>query len=217
MTAGNRQKFWLWESPASLSALAKWVPGSTKLESIKCPLNEGHQRPGDRLTNLSIALPGIDVQDIVWTWVGNCLLTDRVLELFRAAGFSGFKVKPVKAAFKRGVKVPPSLWELVVTGSGGIAPPESGVRLLEHCDACNLHYYSICTKPENLIVPSQWDGSDFFWVWPVGATFVTNRVADLIRENKISGVVLKRPSELDLSGNLTGKVGTESPPEIHGR
>jgi hypothetical protein len=206
MTAMDKSQFRLWDHPASLTGLAEWAHDEMTTETVICPAKDGHQRGGKRLTDLSIKVPGSKVLDIVWTWPNDCLLTDRVLELFRSGGFTGFDVKPVKAVFKRAKGRPPRLWELVVTGWGGIAPLESGVKLLERCDACNLRYYSICTRPEKLIVPSQWDGSDFFSVWPIGATFVTERVAKVIRENKITGVVLKLPSELDMSGNLTGKV-----------
>jgi hypothetical protein len=206
MTAMDKSRFWLWDHPSSLAGLGEWVHDAIDMEIIRCPVKDGHQRGGKRLTNLSIRLPGSKVQDIVWTWPNDCLLTDRVLELLRSSGFTGYEVRPVKAVFKRAKMHPPRLWELVVKGWGGIAPPESGVKLLERCDACNLRYYSVCTNPEKLIVPSQWDGSDFFSVWPLAATFVTERVANVIRRSRVTGAVLKRPSELDMSGNLTGKI-----------
>lgn len=215
MTSMAKSHFWVLDSPPSLARLAEWVHDEVETESIICPANDGHQRGGRRLTNLSVTLSGHDVEDIVWTWGGGPLLTDHVLELFRSAGFTGFRVKPVKAVFKRSKERPPRLWELVVTGWGGIAPPESGVRLLERCDACGLHYYSQWTKPDKLIDPAQWDGSDFFLVW-LGGTFVTQRVADLIRTERLTGVVLKLPSEM-VSANRTGKIGAGPPPDHNPR
>jgi hypothetical protein len=114
------------------------------------------------------------------------------VELFRASGLTGFGVRPVKARYKRADVEPPCLWELVVTGWAGMAPPESGVRLIEDCPACGLKVYSAWTNPERLIAPSQWDGSDFFMVWPLPMDiFVTEHVAQVIGEKRLSGGVLE--------------------------
>jgi hypothetical protein len=163
-----------------------------ELEQVVCPINDGHQRGGKRLTNLSILLRGRGVQDFVWTWYSECLVQDRVLDLFKGSGFTGFDVKPVKARFKRASgQEPPRLWELIVMGWAGMAPPESGITLLEKCRGCGLDRYSVWTNAEKLIEPSQWDGSDFFMVWPLARyIFVTNRVVAAIRDNKVSGVVV---------------------------
>src|SRR5438105_4402507 len=85
-------------------------------ETVLCPANKGHQRGGKRLTDLSVRLPGKQVEDFVWTWgSGECLIQDRVLGFLRERQFTGFEVKPVKARFKReSVEPPPKLWELVI-------------------------------------------------------------------------------------------------------
>jgi len=184
-------------SPEPTARLAEWVDNEIDTERVRCPINDGHQRGGKRLNNLSIALPGSSVDDFVWTWCSECLLTDRVLELFKASGFTGFEVKPVKARFRYANEVPPRLWELVVTGWAGMAPAESGIKLIEDCPACGHKVYSAWTNPEKLIAHSQWDGSDFFMVWPIpNYVFVTERVAQTVRDNGLSGAVLKSPGEL---------------------
>ena len=198
----NKIQFWRIESPESTAKLAEWAHEEMRLEGVICPIYDGHQRGGKRLTDLSITLPGQNVQDFVWTWQSECLLTERVLDLFRSNDFTGFEVKPVKAKFKKTDDKPPELWELVVTGWAGMAPLESGIKLIKHCSACGSLKYSGCTNPEKLIVPSQWDGSDFFMVWPLPRfIFVTERVAGIIRENKLTGAVLKLPTELSFSGS----------------
>ncbi|MBC7352010.1 MAG: hypothetical protein H5U08_06600 [Thermogutta sp.] len=193
-------KFWHLDAPESTKRLAEWADDMHYESTVICPLHEGHQRPGKRQPNLSIVLPGKtvdDVDDFVWTWYSECLVQDHVLELFRRAGLTGYEVKPVTAKFKQSTEPPPRLWELVVTGWARMAPPESGIRLVKKCDACGLLKYSGCDNPERLIDPSQWDGSDFFIVWPLPKfIFVTDRVAKLIRENRLTGVVLKDPTKL---------------------
>jgi len=294
-------QFWHIDSPDSTANRASHVDHEIKwAERIICPVNDGHQRGGKRLSDLSVSLPPRAARDdFVWAWGGNCLLQDSAFDLFKSSGFTGFEVRPVKAKCERpsfddfmaavrvvgmlpmerfladddsfkielaggreveipssigmairgmaiGVRMqfegalekarsakvaeqafvdftglaedsrrvvsqiaaiaasrePPALHELVVTGWGGIAPPESGVKLIEKCDACGLLYFSAWTNPETLIDSSRWDGSDFFRVWPA-ASFVTRRVADAIRDNRLSGAVLTPPAELPPCGSRT--------------
>lgn len=214
----HQPKFWNMRSATSTSKYAEWAHDEMDLETVICPTNEGHQGPGKRLTDLSVTLPGSTVEDIVWTWYSECLLTDRVLELFKGGGFTGFEVKPVKARYKRTDAEPPRLWELIVTGWAGTAPPESGIRLIKRCDTCGLTQYSGGDRPDKLIVPSKWDGSDFFMVWPLPKyVFVTDRVAQIVRSNHLSGAALKPPSELDLSGGFGPGRLSYHMPEVRAR
>lgn len=195
--------FWCLRSTESTRRLAEWAHDEMDMETVICPTNEGHQRAGKRLTNLSVTLPGHTVEDVVWTWYGECLLTDRTLELFQSSRFTGFEVKPVKTSFKQSSVSPPTLWELVVTGWGGMAPPESGIKLLEHCPDCGATVYSDWSEADKLVEPSQWDGSDFFIVWPLpGFIFVTDRVAQAVRSNQLGGTVLTAQSDLRVSSGV---------------
>jgi hypothetical protein len=196
--------FWSLRGPESTAKLAEWADDMDFESTVTCPI-DGSRRPGKRLPDLSVTLPRGAVQDFVWTWYSERLLQDHVLELFRASGLTGFEVKPVKVKFKRVMdRKPPRLWEMVVTGWGGMAPPESGIRLIERCDGCGHTVYSGCTRPDKLIDYSQWDGSDFFIVWPLPKyIFVTDRVAITIRSNHLTGANLKSPDTLDLSGGFS--------------
>jgi hypothetical protein len=192
------RQFWRLAKPHSTARYAEWARGEMDLEQVICPVNPGHRRGGKRLTNLSVVLPGRTVEDFVWTWQTECLVQDHLLELFRKSGFTGFDVKPVKAAFKRASEQePPRLWELIVTGWAGIASAESGVNLVERCNTCGSLRYSGCSNVEKLIDASQWDGSDFFMVWPLPKfIFITDRVARVIRENRLAGVTIQRFADL---------------------
>ena len=219
-----QQVFWELTGPESTRGLAEW-DDSVKLEGpIYCSANPGHRHAGKRLTDLSVLLTSRRIPDFVWTWSSNCLIQDHVLRLFHEQGFSGYEVKPVKARMKVRAKEPdpcddnpglraevaakieiPTLWELVVTGWAGMAPPESGVRLIESCPACGLKGYSCFTDPSRLIDESQWDGSDFFIVWPLpNFIFVSARVARFIRRSRLLGAHLKQPSKLRCEGILRG-------------
>jgi hypothetical protein len=188
--------FWTLRDDASLNKLAEWA-NEIETEKVICPVDPGHQRGGKRLTDLSVVLPRGTVKDFVWTWYSECLIQDGILQLFRRESFSGFEAKPVKARFKKNGDVPPTLWELVVTGWGGLARTESGIKRTYYCEVCKQVNYSGLTDAQKLIDESQWDGSDFFMVWPMPLfIFVTERVADCLRDHRLSGAVLKQVCEL---------------------
>jgi hypothetical protein len=180
---------------------AEWERGAVELDTIHCPLDDGHQRAGKRLSNLTVVLPSARIGDVVWTWYSECLITDRVAGLFKEEGFSGYELEPVTVSrVRRKVKVAedlPRLWELTVLGWGGVAPPESGIKLVESCDGCGDLVYSGYTDPTKLIDPARWDGSDFFMVWPLPRfIFVTQRVRDFVKRMKLKGVKMVTLAEL---------------------
>jgi hypothetical protein len=215
--------FWCLGTPEKLSgygARADWDE-SMDSEQIICPLSEGHMRGGDRIGKLAVTLPSPRVGDLIWTWGSTeCLVRDHVVSRFKEAGFTGFETAPVTVTEVGGRRdarpqggdadaQPPRLWEFVVTGWAGEAADESGIRLTEYCEGCKSLTYSAATRPERLIEEAQWDGSDFFIVWPLPKfIFVTERVAELIRAERYTGCQLVRPGDLD----LTGGFGPGEPP-----
>ncbi|MBI4671690.1 MAG: hypothetical protein HY741_08500 [Chloroflexi bacterium] len=185
---------------------ASWVHGQVKMETLRCPVYPGHQRAGRRIGNLSIALPSEKISDFVWTWYSDCLITDKVLRVFHDAGLSGFTVSPVevKPETEDGMNIHnlPVLWELVVTGQGGNAHPQSGIHLICECPHCKMKVYS-SFKNGIIVDEHSWDGSDFFTVtgYP-NFRLVTERVKDLIVEHGLTNCALV-PSQ-----NLVWKVLT---------
>jgi hypothetical protein len=194
-------EFYALEFPESTRLLAKWVDDEMDLEAIICPVDPGHQRPGKRLTDLSISLPSGEMKDFVWTWYSECIIQDKMLKLLQENGFSGFSVKPVKPAFKeKNIKILPKLWEIIVTGWAGLAAPESGIRLLEECKACGALCYSAYTDPQLLINKDQWDGSDVFMVWPLPRfIFISRRLAQFLKKMRASGIVIKKLQDIPIS------------------
>jgi hypothetical protein len=155
-----------------------------------------HRVPG---VPMPVLLTARKVNDFVWTWYSQCLIQDRVLRMFRDQGFTGYAVHPVSARWKRtprqNAEEIPTLWELVPTGWGGMAPEESGVRRIEDPRGQGRIVYSPFTDSSMLIDRARWDGSDFFIVYPIASyTFVTDRVAAFIRRERLTGADLQ-PSE----------------------
>ena len=159
------------------------------------------------------------IGDFVWTWMSECLVQDSVVNLFEQHHVTGYALDDVEASFERTAKRSiPRLRELLVRGWGGVAPAASGVKLLESqsCRECRHWVYSTFSDASKLVDPSAWDGDDVFMVWPLPRfIFVTNRVAELIRSNELTGASLLPVSSLKTQGEtLTpGNLSDWMPPD----
>jgi hypothetical protein len=111
---------------------------------------------------------------------------------------SGFEVVPAEVRLmfphERHQAV---FWQLWVTGWGGISSPESGIRQLEDPNRPGKLVYGPCTNLRAIIDPRQWDGSDFFFVWPLPAFWwITPKVVDILQQNKLKWFRLVPPEQL---------------------
>jgi hypothetical protein len=204
-------KCWYLDKPASDAALAEWDNSVMNLEEVECSTHPEHKRSGRRIGDLRILLPNPPIPDFLWTWYHELLIQDHVVALLQNAGFTGYELRPVVARFKRQRNViPPRLWEIVVTGWGGIAPPESGVRLLDKCDVCGYSSFTQATSRWPIPGP-EWDGSDFFRIWPYPLfILVTDRVAQFMMSNQLGGARCIHPANRMV--NASG--GTLSPGSV---
>ncbi|MDA8429870.1 MAG: hypothetical protein M0T70_11505 [Geobacteraceae bacterium] len=165
-----------------------WANGMTYHRfSRNCSLNPDHT-DYKRSSPLAITLASLKIGDIMWC--GDCIVTDRVKDIFVRERFTGVKFEEVIIGkVKRMPKEPvelPRLWELVVIGSGGEAHPASGIKVYEKCPECGFERHS--SFRNGLIVEeNNWDGSDFFYLkgYPT-FILVTERVKDVIVSNKIT-------------------------------
>ena len=172
----------------------------------KCSADPKHSTGGGRLTSLAIELDK-EPLDFMTTngWLGSWVVSDRVRAIFGEHCMTGFELLPVKTRYAtkkrpRERRLPPRMWELQVTGWGGIAPPESGVaRLPEHdCAGCGMLRYSPITDPSRFVDERQWDGSDLFLVWPAPSRlFLSARVVELMRLHGFTGCVIRGRTELE--------------------
>lgn len=159
-------------------------------EGIKCPKVDGHQRAGKRTTVLTLKMVSAKIVDFSWTALADIVITDKTLEIFKRANLTGFRIEPVKIIPNKKLeklgKV--SLWEFLVTGSGGYSHPDSGVKLKSECKACGHRLFSAF---ENGIIVDEkkWDGSDFFTVIEYPKYILcTEKAKKVIEENQLSNV-----------------------------
>jgi hypothetical protein len=166
-------------------------------EQITCPERKDHVRGGKRHGTVSVkGTPSVMKTDFVWAWGLDVLVSQRVVDIFAKHRVTGFEVKPAKVSYDRKSQgPPPTLFELKVIGWGGLAASAAGPRLRYWCPYCGHKVYTIA-DPSRLIDPTRWDGSDLFFVWPWPAfRFVSDRLADILRQEQISGVKLIPASE----------------------
>lgn len=190
---------------------AEWADEMDFEKSFPCPVDPHGHPPmgGKRMERLIIDLPSSNIGDFIWTWLGECIITDKVAGLFKEVGFTGYELRPVtvknvKRMGKESNPIP-QLWEMIITGWAGMAPPESGIKLIMSCNTCGMLRYSGLTNPSALINSSQWDGSDFFIVWPMPAfIFVPQKVKDFVEEKRLTGCQFIPVEKLETTGTGFG-------------
>jgi hypothetical protein len=210
--------FFLFADPEGNECVADIAPEAT-LQSVQisCSTVRDHRRGGKRLSDLEVVIPCDSPPHVIFTWSSWCLVHDETLQIFREEGLTGFSVRRARVSLKK-TGAPVAVSELVVTGWGGMAPEASGIREVERCEECGHLHYSAIEEPRELIDLKNWDGSDFFMVWPLPMfRFVTSRVAEVCRKYKISGVSLERnfpaPGRVVSSGYSPGRLSYYMPSE----
>ena len=186
------EKFGVLAPPSDERLLATRNEREVRTETVRCSVNPGHQRGGKRLGSLSVVLPEKHETDFIWTWHNDCLISPHALNVLMKNQLTGFEAKPAVIHSKKQPTETPKYLEFRPIGWGGIAPESSGVELIEYCEACGATEYSAYTNPEFLVDSSQWDGSDFFIVWPLPRfIFVSSHAHRVIADNQITGAVIE--------------------------
>jgi hypothetical protein len=188
---------------------------SYEIEKIRCPINPRHAR-GRRNSPLDMVVPCDPPPSVIFTWMSECLIQESVRVVFESEGLTGFSVLPARATIKKtGADIP--VHEMAITGWGGIAPEASGIREVERCPGCGHLHYSKLERPEDLVSQKNWDGSDFFMIWPLPRfRFVTERVVEACRRHSVSGVVFSQnwpTTGRDSTGYSPGRLSYYMPQE----
>jgi len=213
-----KNSFYRLSSTSSLRKLAEWNDSEMSLEHVICPTTPGHQHAGKRKSTLSVTLPNTKVDDFVWTWYSELLIQEHVIHFFETHALTGYTVSSAKCKFKgkKAINTQPPLFEFKVIGWGGVAPIESGIKLISSCDRCKSTSYSQPTNPSRIFDYSQWDGSDFFMIWPLPKyIFISERAAILLRFSLFKGFELVPLSKLEFgdSGFSPGRLSHWMHPE----
>jgi hypothetical protein len=161
----------------------------TQMEREVCPGDPSHakrQRWGRPLQILGSIVP---ITDIECTVFNDLLVGPEIVSALKAAHFSGIDFTPVELFSTTEIPISREVYELKVTGWGGQAPPESGIKVKEECPYCGRQVFTGITNSRMLFDIDGWDGSDFFIIWPMPKyIIVTAKVRDFFLERAYSGV-----------------------------
>ncbi|MCE5323083.1 hypothetical protein LLG46_07185 [bacterium] len=204
------EKFWILESPEKRTA--RWDKGNIWRKSDYLNHTHGGKYisfggPANRISELRVILQCPGIPDFIWT-LTDCLARNQTLEMMTKERFTGFEARRAIVRWDTSAadsdydgdrELPelssdddsPMFWEILVTGWGGMAKEESGVTRV-----ANTNFWEGFPDWSRVVDWDIWDGCDFFIAWPFAFTLlVTDRVAEFIRKNNLTGVQLTSPDE----------------------
>lgn len=176
------------------------------LETTLCPRNPKHAAKSRWPRPLKVIGAVNAMTDFEWTVYGDVLVSNEIANAIRQAGLSGVEFQSVELFTTTETPIGRDAFEMRVEGWGGIARPDSGVRVVEQCPFCNRRVFSEYTSPEKLFDIECWDGSDFFVIWPLPRyIMVTGSVRSHILREDYSGVIVRPLKHLPkgMPGTLT--------------
>jgi hypothetical protein len=200
MAAAMKSQFWLLDVPHNQRMLVR----AAQPEYRRTPCSTSrHAARLTRVGDLHLLADPSAIRDFTWSWMSDLLVSPRVLAAFERHHITGFEVRPVVTEYRKPVKAPPTeLHEIVVTGWAGLPSQKAGLSVTAYCPECGRREYSV-EDPSRLIDPSTWDGSDLFMVWPLPRfRFASDRLADLIRQEKFSGVKLIPAAAIEIDKRI---------------
>ncbi len=186
-------KFWLLAPPENQKRAT--LAEDTRLEQITCAADENHRRGGRRLGDVRATIDPSGIRDFTWTWQRDILASEHLLDVFLKHRVTGYEIRPTTISYsKRSTAKPPTLYELIIIGWGGMASNAAGLKVRDSCEACEYRDYTIAT-PSRLIDDASWDGSDLFIVWPLPRyPFASDRLVRHTADGKHNrGEAMSRP------------------------
>ncbi len=140
---------------------------------------------------LTISTTSEEAADFCSTNIGGVhLISSRAIAFLREHGTTGFETLPT---LPQQPSSPANYFQLLVTGWGGIADSDSGIKAVSHEGWAGIQTYTMATHPERIVDVTQWDGSDFFIVWPLARMWiVTSRIVDLLTTSGLTGFEIER-------------------------
>jgi hypothetical protein len=180
------------ESSDNMTVFANEVFASAKIECWRCPVYPERHRGNRRTSELFVeVMHNRRNESLIFTFT-DVLIHSRLADQLTQRGMNGFRTKPASVRFRDGT-VSREYCEFLVTGWGGVANPESGVRLIQECPACLVREFSLIEDIDRLIDWGQWSGDDFFFVYPIPHILITQRAANVLTDLKAKSFKLRKP------------------------
>lgn len=179
---------------------------TAKFDVQLCDKDRTHSKYQRAKRPLQIIAPINPRTDFQWTVFGDCVVTSEVKNAFEEAQLTGIEFNNIECHTTTGLRLEQEVFEMVVTGWGGVAPPASGVHVVEECQYCGRKIYSGYSNPSLLFDLDAWDGSDLFLIWPLPRYIMAVlAVKNVVEQRGFSGATLASLEKLPkvIAGTLT--------------
>jgi hypothetical protein len=162
-----------------------------------CARGRDHARRQGWPRPLGLIAPIYPLTDFECTVYNDMLVSPEIANGLKAEGFSGLYFSVARLHTTTETPLSRDALELRVSGWGGVAPRKSGVQVTSECPVCKWRVYSDYTDPNELFSVDEWDGSDFFIIWPMPRfIMVTRSVRNYLLKARYSGIKLRTLREL---------------------
>ncbi|MDO1512256.1 hypothetical protein Q2T41_06265 [Maribacter confluentis] len=150
------------------------------------------------------SMGGKTLYDVIWTTNAFPLIvSDRVIELFKSNGITGWQTYTVKIYSKKNELIDQKYYGLIITGRCGYQDYSQSSIVMDKI--------GITTEPHAkgfYFKDNYWDGTDLFMCKTdengesTMFRFCSQKVADLIKKEKIKNLSLKKTTDFSLSISL---------------
>ena len=156
------------------------------------------------IVSVKHSMGGKTLYDIIWTTNAFPLIvSERVIELFKSNGITGWKTYDVEIHSKKNELISQKYFGLIITGRCGYRDYSKNAIVMDKI--------GITTEPHSkgfFFKDDYWDGSDLFMCKPdengesTMFRFCTQKVADLIKKEKIKNLSLEKVTDFSMSISL---------------
>lgn len=150
------------------------------------------------------SMGGKTLYDVIWTTNAfPMIVSERVIELFKTNGITGWKTYNVEIYSKKNEFIDQKYYGLIITGRCGYRDFSKNSIVMDKI--------GIMTEPHSKGIyfkDDDWDGSDLFMCKPdengksTMFRFCTQKVADLIKKEKIKNLSLEKVNDFTMSISL---------------
>ncbi|MCW3098390.1 MAG: hypothetical protein JWL77_4008 [Chthonomonadaceae bacterium] len=140
--------------------------------------------PGTNIGVLDLWTKSAKLAAFEWPAVHVLVVREDVVAFLQEHKIAGWEIAPVRVEGIRRVESIPTMYQLFVTGTGGVPITDPPIVQRSHCEVCGRTEY-VGNNPSSFQLDlSQWDGSDIFrFAAPYqGYIFVTERLAEGFRD-----------------------------------
>lgn len=176
-------------------------------DNVHSRTSDGSYDPYKFINPFKCSVRRTQFADIVWSHLGLvCLFSDRMRRILESERITGIDYEPANVCLLFPHEPSDSVyWVVRVTGWGGVAPSESGIKRVDIPESQAQLLYTPCLNPKALVDPDRWDGSDIFLVWPLPMHWwISPRLRGLLEQHNIKHYRVTPPEKVTFPKPIDG-------------